>query len=101
MSAEEELFRPYSKEEVLAQTTNMLEVFIDDCVMEFVIFFPWIPDAAAFRGETIYSIQPVHQLHEHGGAGHGGTGQRPQPSLVDFAELCRQTSKRYVAPPSR
>jgi hypothetical protein len=36
VSAEEELFRPYSEEEFLAQTTKMLDVFIDDCVMELV-----------------------------------------------------------------
>jgi hypothetical protein len=128
VSAEEELFRPYSEEEFLAQTTKMLDVFIDDCVMElvftgerwqgreealsfyrtftnsfadmewtpqavvvgpqgvldvvtmtgtllrpfagltdvgralhlqWVISFPWVPDASAFRGESVYSIQPV------------------------------------------
>ncbi len=36
VSAEEELFRPYSEEEFLAETTKMLDVFIDDCVMELV-----------------------------------------------------------------
>jgi hypothetical protein len=128
VSAEEELFRPYSEDKFLVQTAKMLSVFIDDCVMElistgerwqgkeqaksfyrtftssfaemewtpqavvigpqgvldvvnmagtllrpfaglndvgralhlqWVIFFPWIPEAAAFRGETVYSIQPV------------------------------------------
>jgi SnoaL-like domain len=128
VSAEEELFRPYSEDEFLVQTNKMLSVFIDDCVMElvwtgeqwrgkeevrsfyrtlttsfeemewtpqavvigpqgvldvvtmtgtilsrfagltevgqsvhlqWVIFFPWVPEAAAFQGETVYSIQPV------------------------------------------
>lgn len=128
VSAEEELFRPYSEDEFLAQTSKMLAVFVDDCVMElvptgeqwrgkeqteafyreftgsfaemewtpqavvvgpqgvldvvtmtgtllrpfagltdvghplhlqWVISFPWIPEAGAFRGETVYSIQPV------------------------------------------
>jgi hypothetical protein len=27
--------------------------------LQWVIFFPWVPEAAAFGGETIYSIQPV------------------------------------------
>jgi hypothetical protein len=130
VSAEEELFRPYSEAEFLTQTSKMLSVFSDDCVMElvptgerwqgkeearsfyrtftgslaemewtpqavvigpqgvldvvtmtgtllrpfagltdvgralhlqWVIFFPWIAEAAAFRGETVYSIQPVPQ----------------------------------------
>ena len=128
VSAEEELFRPYTEDEFLTQTSKMLRVFVDDCVMElvftgeewhgkeeaisfyrtftnsfagmewtpqavvvgpqgvldvvtmrgtllrpfagltevgralhlqWVIFFPWVTEAAAFRGETVYSIQPV------------------------------------------
>lgn len=27
--------------------------------LQWVIFLPWIPEAAAFRGETVYSIEPV------------------------------------------
>jgi hypothetical protein len=27
--------------------------------LQWVILFPWVPDAAAFRGESVYSIQPV------------------------------------------
>jgi hypothetical protein len=128
VSAEEELFRPYTEDEFVIQTGKMLDVFVDDCVMElvftgeqwrgqeearsfyrtfttsfaemewtpqavvvgpqgvldvvtmtgtllrpfagltdvgralhlqWVILFPWIPEAAAFRGESVYSIQPV------------------------------------------
>jgi hypothetical protein len=27
--------------------------------VQWVIFFPWIPDEGKFRGETIYSIRPL------------------------------------------
>ena len=30
--------------------------------LQWVIFFPWMTKAAAFRGETVYSIQPVSSV---------------------------------------